>query len=497
MAKGDAGKKGANAGGNYSMLIAAAAVLIVLAAAYVYFGGQDAQGAQKGAQQASQLETASAQLILSSFDRGAMLESYLLNYTTNENGAESRYEIASDGTNSWARESADFGSREGFFGKDNETDVLCLSYGGAKLCAQAGNDSDMADIATDLKALLPNRKTFETQKESLRKHIASGAIKFDGEPASEKLSQFDTMKISYSLDYRSLTLQQLLGIGVQPNDPGLTSITEQKITYWIDKKSGLIVKSKAIWRQNLIPNSYEITYDAAGIGPQVVPAKPESVMETRAFVRFYAESVQDYQAKLACMARPQPDRDLCFKSVAAQRSDWELCKKISDKKEYESCTVIIAQNTNNRVLCEKLEMLADDCYISVAGKTGNFELCKSLKNQSLGAACNEAAAQGRKLQEESLLATQKKLEQANCRVDGDCKIAGGAGQYCVPANTTGTFANETSPVFACLKGVPCVCDEGRCNFAKDDPYYACVSRVERRLLQEYIDSLSNQTNSTG
>jgi len=489
-----AGKKEAKTNSSQSMLITAAAVLIVLAAAFFYFSQKATEQPAPVQLAQNQLETASAKLLLASFEKGAALEEYLLNYTTDENGAETRYEVSSDGINSWVRESADFGSREGFFGKDNATDVLCLKYGGRRVCAQAGNDSDMASIAVDLKTLLPNKETFMKQQENLRKHIAAGAIKFESEPVSEKLGQFDTRKITYSLDYRALTVQQLIGIGVQPNDPGITSITDQKVTYWIDKKSGLIVKSAAAWRQNLIPNSYQTAYDTVSETPQV-PAKPDSVLETRAFVRFYAESVQDYQAKLICLSQPQPDQDLCFKSIAAQRNDWELCKKISGKKEYETCTVIVAQNTNNDVLCGKLELLSDDCYIAVASKTGNFELCKLLKNQSLGENCTQAAAEGKRAAEEKDLLTKKKFENANCKIDTDCRLAGSASQYCVPKNTTGTFANETSPVVACLRGVPCMCDEGYCGFAKDDPYYACVSRIEDRMLREYIAALANSTNS--
>lgn len=480
---------------NQSMLIAAAAVLIVLAAAFFYFSPKAETPAPVQPAQ-NQLETASAKLLLASFEKGAAMRQYLLNYTTNENGAETRYEVSSDGTNSWVRESADFGSREGFYGADNRTDVLCLRYGGRQVCAQTGNDSDMASIAVDLKTLLPNKETFLKQQENLRKHIAAGAIKFVGEPVGEKLGQFDTKKITYTLDYRALTVQQLMAIGVQPNDPGITSITEQKITYWVDEKSGLIIKSDAIWRQNLIPNNYQTAYATVSEKPQV-PAKPDSILETRAFVRFYAESVQDYQAKLICLSQPQPERDLCFKSVAAQRNDWELCKKINDKKEYETCTVIVAQNTNNDVLCGKLEMFPDDCYIAVASKTGNFELCKLLKNQSFGENCTQAAAEGKRAEEEKELLAKKKFENANCKVDTDCKTAGNLNQYCVPKNTTGTFANETSPTLACLKGVPCLCNEGYCGFAKDDPYYACVSRIEDKALREYIDALDNSTNSSG
>ena len=487
--------KPAKTNSSRSMLIAAAAVLVVLAAAFLYFAPNAPEQLPPAQPQQNQLDTAAAKLLLASFGNGAQLTTYFLNYTTNENGAETMYEVSSDGTNSWARESADFGSREGFFGKNNLTDVICLKYGGRNVCAEVGNDSDMESIAVDLKTLLPNKETFTKQQENLRKHIAAGAIKFEGGIVSEKLKGFDTKKITYLLDYRQLTVQQLQAIGVQPNDPGLTSITDQKVSYWIDEKSGLIVKSAATWRQNLIPNSYQTAYDAVSTTPQV-PAKPDSALETRAFVKFYAESVQDYQAKTICLAQPQPERDLCFKSIAAQRNDWELCKKISDKKEYEACTIIVAQNTNNRVLCEKLELLSDDCYIAVASKTGNFELCRLLKNQSLGSACNEAASQGEKLEAEKLLATQKKFEMANCKAGSDCKIVGNADQYCVPKNTTGPFANETSPVFACLKGVPCACSDGYCGFAKDDPYYACVSRVEDKMLRAYIDALSNSSNSS-
>lgn len=485
--------------GNQAMLIAVAAAIIVLAAAYVHFGqAATPLPGEKPGSSASQIDSASAKLLLASFDKGAALGGYRFDYTTNENGASSQYELAMDGNSSWVKETADFGSREGFFGKDNESDVLCLSYGGSRLCAVAGNDSDLQGVASDLKTMLPNKEVFLKQKERLRKHIASGAIVFSGEPVAEKVGAFGTKKVSYTLNYRNLTVQQLIAIGVSPNDPTLTSITDQEVAYWIDDESGLVVKSSATWRENLIPNTYRTEYASVETGNVEVPSPAGGVIEAGAFLKFYANAVQDYQAKLVCMASPQPERDSCFKSVAAERNDWEICKKISSEQEYESCTIIVAYNTNNHVLCEKLSLLGDDCYISVASKTGNFELCKNLKNTSLSSSCADAAAAGKKAVEAQDAIDRKRFEASNCKVDSDCRIAGNAGQYCVPSNNTGPFANESSAAFACLRGVPCGCMDGFCGFAKDDPYYACVSRVENKAIEEYINALtSNSTNQTG
>jgi len=64
-------------------------------------------------------------------------------------------------------------------------------------------------------------------------------------------------------------------------------------------------------------------------------------------------------------------------------------------------------------------------------------------------------------------------------------------------NTTKEFANEASPLNACFKDLPCACNEGYCGFRKNNTFYKCISEVEGLELEKYINSLVNQSNSTG
>jgi len=488
-------------GTNYKLYGIAAVVLIAALAAFGYYGGFFNQPAIPPASNSTTqlpLATPEARLLLASFDRGAALEDYELAYMANDNSMKSNYTLARNGSDTWIQVQGTFGKMTGFFGKDNSSDVVCLEYESAAKCALAGNNTDMADIAASLKILQPTSAAYLGQKDDTRKLIAGGAIKLASGMSEEKVGQFDTQKITYTLDFSTLTVQQMISLGRSPNDENLLAVTDQLVTFWIDKKTGLMVKSHATYKNRGTPGFFDTEYSAVSTATPKIPDKPGAIVATEAFVDFYSKSTSDYAARASCFAKTGAERYSCLKSIAVGKNSWETCKLIDNAREYESCTLIIAQNTRNHILCGTLSMLGDECYIAVAGETGNFELCKNLKNQSLGSACNEAATAGQRLKDEEAAAQAKLYATRNCKVDSDCRTFGNANQYCEPKNSTKQFANQTGALYACLNGAPCGCQDGFCGFDKNDTYYACTSKAEDAMLEAYIKSLmpGNSTNLT-
>ncbi|HIH19596.1 TPA: hypothetical protein HA225_06530 [Candidatus Micrarchaeota archaeon] len=479
------------------IIVLVAAVVALMLAGYVYFKQESMPLENTPPMETKPLDTPAAKLLLSAFDAGAKLEEYELTYEANENGVETAYDLRSDGNASFVNVSGGFGSLRGYFGGPNQSEVVCLSYGGDDRCALVGNDSEALSVAASLKILLPDKKTFISQKTQIIKLINIGAIKLDSSIIEEPTGAFETKKISYSLDYRSLTVDQLLSVGISPSDPSLSTISDQKVSYWVDKAGGFIVKSRATYKETLVSNSYETDYTKIKLGSPEVPGKPLGVVETPSFVSFYKRAEMDYQAKASCMVFEGNDRTICLKSLASEKRDWEICKMIGEKDEYEACTLIVAQGTNNAVLCEKLDALSDDCYIAVASQTGNFDLCKKMKNSSLINSCAQAAAAGLKKISDEEEALRKTIDYRDCGTNPDCRTFGAASQYCAPRNTTKEFANEASPLNACFKDLPCACNEGYCGFRKNNTFYKCISEVEGLELEKYINSLVNQSNSTG
>lgn len=494
-------EKAKKEGTNYKLYGVAAIVLIAALAAVGYYGGFFSKPVAPPAGNSTAvlpLATPEARLLLASFDNGAALSDYELAYTANDNGAKSNYTLAKNGSDSWVRVRGNFGEMQGFFGKDNASDVVCLEYGSVAKCALAGNNTDMADIAASLKILQPSSTAYLGQKDDTRKLISAGAIKLASGMSEEKVGPFDTRKITYTLDFSNLTVQQMVSLGRSPNDESLLAVTDQSVTFWIDEKSGLMVKSHATYKNRGTPGFYDTEYSVASASTPKIPDRPGAIVATVAFVDFYSASTGDYASKAACFAKTGSEKYSCIKSIAVAGDSWETCKLIGDAKEYESCTLIIAQDTRNPVLCGTLSLLGDECYIAVASETGDFGLCKNLLNQSMGSACNQAAAAGQKLMDEQAAAEAKIYAARNCKMDSDCRTFGNENQYCEPGNSTKQFANQTGLLYACLKGVPCSCLEGFCGFAKNDTYYTCASKAEDALFEAYIKSLipDNSTNLT-
>jgi len=373
--------------------------------------------------------------------------------------------------------------------------VLCLTYRQERHCAIAKNVSDAKAIAASLKVIFPDKRTYLLQKAQMQKLISAGAITLDGAVFEERVGQFETQKVTYRLDYSNLTVQQLLAAGISPDDPSVSSAAGQQVSFWIDKKTGLIVKSKAMPASNPEKELYAMEYTRAEVGEASVPAKPGEIVGTDYFVRFYHASEDDYRSDENCSAQQGSERDFCYRTLAAERDDWQTCEKVKDAAVRESCVLVVAQNTKNKSLCGKLDGLADDCYISIAGMTGEYDLCKLLKNASLVPQCTAAATEGAKAAAAEAERQRRLMESRECVVDSDCRTAGNAGQYCVANNSTKTFPVEDTPMLACFKNLPCGCNDGFCGFRKNESYYACINDAEELLLKAFISSL-NATNSS-
>ena len=486
----------AEGGQRNKLIIAAAALVIVLVVAYFYFLPNSGTQTPVPVPTQNQLSTPSAKLLLASYDSEAAMKEYSVAYTDTDSGGTLKYRIEKNATNGYVRVDGGFGSIMGFFGSNNTTDIICLDYGNTTRCAVTGVNAEAQGIANTLRVYLYDAKLDSALKAQTTQLVQAGVITFDSAITNEQVGPFQTQKISYGLDYSHLTLQQLSDLGLS-NAQGLSSISNWKVAMWLDKATGLDVKSQASYESSGTQVTHNREYSTLALGSPKLPPVSGPLVSADAFVEFYQTSQADYSTILSCEPLAGADRDSCYKSAATARNDYHLCQKISDRGQFESCALIVASATNQSGYCQNLS-ISDDCYISVVGNTGDYKLCQNLKNASLGPVCSQAATQGKRLAEEAAASEQARLQGMNCNTNSDCKTAGNANQYCVAKSNPGPFQNDSSPEYRCLAGVQCGCNAGYCGFAKNDTYYNCISNYEEYVLQQFLiqKGAENATNST-
>ncbi len=486
------------------VLTAAVVLLALVGAAYYmgYFGGQPQQPAKPATGQEA------TRIFLLAMDKESQLGGAHLQYTDFENGFSTRYELRTAQNSSWVAETGDYGSLEAFFGQNNSTDAICLTYLNKTKCANVGESESVAQIASRLKTRLPSVEAAVANKRLVERLIGAGAIKFSDDIASERLGSFETKRVVYNLDYRNLTVQTLISIGISPNDPTIYSITNWTVTNWIDERSGRLVKSETWYSQNGAPYSFSRVFSVLEEPGGDIPAAPQTMLSASAFSAFYQSAEEDYMKKRACLNGPVGEKSTCLKSLAVENGDPSACDLIADVREAGLCFLVVAQTTKNATLCQKAGSLVDDCYIAVASETGDGELCKKLENSSLIANCYEAKLVGELAAAEKKAEKERLLAGRNCEDDSGCYVAGGMGQYCAPSANKGPFANETALQFACLKGVPCGCVDGYCRFKtfENENYTSCMEEVEDKLTEDFIRKIAqdaeaarkaaNQTNNS-
>jgi hypothetical protein len=298
------------------------------------------------------------------------------------------------------------------------------------------------------------------------------------------------------VDYRGLTVEKLGAAGISPNDESIYSVTE--VTYWMEKKTGLMVKSHALIDNKGAKSYFDVNYSSVLVGNAEPPPIPSQIYDVTDFLKFYKLSADDYTSRERCAAMQGAERDSCYRSLAMDKRDGKICRNIVDKTEYERCLLFVAQATGNPALCGNLSELGDDCYISVVSQNGNAELCKKLKNNSLYKACADAAAEGKKLQDALETAAGKRALGQNCAESAGCRIDGKYRQYCIPKNATLNPLADNSPsvLYGCYANLTCGCFDNYCGFNKTDTYYKCVSAAEEGMLREFIGTLIDNANQT-
>ena len=463
-----------------------------------YFAGQGNGGTLANQTTAADpLDTDAGRILLKSYDAGAALSNYRLNYSMDDNGASTRYVLASSGNQSFASVYGTFGVMSGYFlGGNGSDDIICLTYGATERCARVSSNEAAQSILDNLKILRPDRNSYLNQKADIKKLVNAGAVKLSPLVEDAKIGQFETSKIKYAVDYRGLTVEKLGAAGISPNDESIYSVTE--VTYWMEKKTGLMVKSHAAIDNKGAKSYFDVDYSDILLDNAKIPPTPGQIYDVTDFLKFYKLSADDYTGKERCAAMQGTERDSCYRSLAMDKKDIELCKKIAVSLEYERCALYVAQGTGNPAFCGNLTKFGDDCYISIVSQNGNAELCKKLKNESLTRACADAVAAGKKLQDAVDAAAEQRALGRNCAESSGCRVDGAYKQYCIPKNATlAPTADETQSILhGCYSNLTCGCYDNYCRYNKTDAYYGCVSAIEEDMLREFIGKLADSANQT-
>jgi|GEM_PF-950547 len=490
-----------NSGFDMRIAIGIMAIIVVALAAYIFFE-QNTKIVQTEPvvvwNGTVALNSPEAKLLLGSFDKASELANYDVSFNQTYNGQSVAVQEVRKAKQDWVALEDAFAKKEVFFAEGNGSnatpDAICFTYRTEKHCTQATTNETKA-FASELKVWqLGSAEANLAQKEGMMKLIEAGAIRFNGTAKDENVGAVATKKISYNFDLQPLTVKELVGLGLSPDDQAY--LVTSKVTYWIDPVTGLVVKNSATRSlKSALVGENSMEYYKLSLEPAGLPPAPQVFEDQSVFLAFYSEAQDDFVSKETCKAQAsQQERDLCYKSVAADKNDWALCEKIEDETERASCTIIVAQNTKNSALCGGLAGYSDDCYIAVASENGNYSLCSILKNSGLSESCAKAAEEGQKKADKAAEAERQLRAKMNCAVDTDCAVF--AGTACAPKNTTQQFSAGTDPLSACYQNLSCGCASGFCSFKKNDAYYKCVSAVEEEFLKEFINKKVEEANSS-
>lgn len=83
-------------------------------------------------------------------------------------------------------------------------------------------------------------------------------------------------------------------------------------------------------------------------------------------------------------------KDVCYRLIALEKQNPEICKEISSPDQLLWCYEGIALATQNPDICKTIPYIytKDDCYAAVAGATQNTDLCEKIVNRHTKSLCH-------------------------------------------------------------------------------------------------------------
>jgi hypothetical protein len=383
-----------------------------------------------------------------------------------------------------------------FYTNNSSQDIVCLLYKGQKACTSVGQNTTVKQISESIKGIFVTEAQNQAKKKQVQMLFEFGASKPKLTPTDDKVGVFNTTKASYTTDYKGLTVQQLNALGLSANDQNIYKIDDHTTTFWVDKKTGLTVKNRIEWVESGGDRYYQNAYSVVDLSPQIMPPLPENLTSVSGFAAFY-NLIGQYSTELAaCGAETDAvKKGMCYKKMAFERGDGELCTLIANQDERERCLLVVAQLTENATLCQNVVVIKDDCLIAVAGQNGDEALCAQVQNQSLSGICQEAVVAGKKKKADAT-AAQNGATPKNCVADSDCVIGGSFNQTCAPKTAQIAIGGNYSPFYSCVQNLPCACSEGYCGFATNENYTQCVGDIEDSIIEKLLNNTKENKTQT-
>jgi len=332
---------------------------------YYFFSTQEAAPAAGGADLAQELFMKAASL-------GESANGYVYAYAEYSDGFPENYTLAYDGKLASVKVESPLSLKEvRFLGNDT---VFCITFNSNETCASVENESAAKSYVASMRSRLFDYAAISAAKADTAYRLNRSLQAFSPSLRTKLLQNGkECISISYTIDYRNATLQELNRFGIGSGSPSVFDVSE-----CIDNATGEIYEYRLDYtyqgKRHYVSRSL-IRSDFAA-RPAIAP--PQGISGGALDIAF---SENAYKGELLkCYQQSGSEQEKCIALVALALRSKGLCSYAGARED--RCLVSLVPVTKDASICPLVvnPSFKDDCYIELGGAYKNSTWCDSVED---------------------------------------------------------------------------------------------------------------------
>jgi len=337
---------------------------------------------------------AGAKALLSSLEKVSNFPStYQMVFVENISGIMTSVDLKAYGNGRVAEISTPFNNRT-IFWIGGQVLVCESTPEKGEMCADVNQTGPIGQLATQIERTFVSRDAAASDLARDTKLVDVGVIKFMAQPAKKTVAGRPCSSIDYRLDYGPLSLDQMREVGVNPNDPVVTTFKNFKVNECLDDEFGNPLQLTASYEYLGQPVKFTREFTKVSAPLSGSAEKPSKLVGEAELTKYMSDTEVMLGIYGTCFGYTGEDANNCFAKAAVENDAPKYCDVSANLTLREQCYYVIATRTGNPTLCPKAPSLNDDCYYNVAIALGNSAYCGQIKNATISKECANATKSG-------------------------------------------------------------------------------------------------------
>lgn len=323
-------------------------------------------------------------LLLKSAGFGKGLGDYVYSYSELSDGYTTSYALVVNGGEREAEVQNPL-SVKNIYILENDT-IFCIRYPPTdeEICSSVKGDAEMENYVAFIQSKFFSDSNIAKAESNIAYLIEKGYLSVMPEIEDDIVSTVPCRRISYTIDYSNLSLDEAARFGISSGSPRVFMLSA-----CVQNETGMVRESTLEYLDNGGVMHTKITTLSSFSDSSTPISAPEPNGDAVAVLR----KEREQQIKLvACHTDKEgAEKEDCVADLSLILKRKDLCELAGSLRD--RCMVTLVPIIKDETICPEINSpsFRDDCYIELAGAYKNSTYCSSIQNQSKIEHCEEVS----------------------------------------------------------------------------------------------------------